>query len=410
MSHPSLRTGARFRLILAPILAITGALLLVACGGDEAGGAEKARGPAQVGFVTVQASSVPVNVELAARVTAYQMSEVRPQVAGVIRRRLFTEGSLVRAGQTLYEIDPRVYRAATNEAVANLNSARANAEATRVRADRFRPLAEIEAVSKQDYTDAAAQARQAAAAVEQSQAQLETARVNLGFTKVPAPITGRIGRSLFTQGALVTTGQADPLAVIQRLDPIFVDIQQSSADLLALRRSLAQGGSVATTAVVRLVLEDGSDFGQTGTVQFAEAMVNASTGTVTLRARFTNPKDILLPGMFVRARFAQAINQRAILVPQPGLKRSPTGEATVFVVGPNNIAVQRKVAAERTQGSNWVVTQGLKPGDRVIVQGTANLRPNAPIRAVPASAAQRIAPPPREGEGTAKGDAAAKGG
>ncbi len=282
-----------------PFLFVPVLIALSACGG---GGAEKAggngrgnQGPAEVGFVVVRQTSVAQTADLAARVVAFQQSEVRPQVAGLIRRRFFTEGALVRAGQTLYEIDPRLYRAQANEATANLNSARANAEATRVRAERFRPLAEIEAVSRQDYTDAAAQARQAAAAVEQSRAQLETARVNLSFTRVPAPITGRIGRSYFTEGALVTTNQADPLAVIQRLDPIFVDIQQSAADLLALRRELASGGVVPASAAVRLRLEDGSDYGQTGTVQFAEVMVNAQTGTVTLRARFPNPQGCCCP-------------------------------------------------------------------------------------------------------------------
>ncbi|MEP9401268.1 efflux RND transporter periplasmic adaptor subunit [Sphingomonas sp. VNH70] len=376
-------------------------LSLAACGGKDASSEKKGkgdRGPATVGFVVVRPTSVAQTIDLAARVVAYQQSEVRPQVAGIIRRRYFTEGALVRAGQTLYEIDPRLYRAQANEAVANLNSARANAEATRIRAERYRPLAEIEAVSRQDYTDAAAQARQAAAAVEQSRAQLQTAQVNLSFTRVPAPITGRIGRSYFTEGALVTTGQADPLAVIQRLDPIFVDIQQSSADLLALRRSLASGGAVPASAAVRLQLEDGSTYGATGTVQFAEVMVNAQTGTVTLRARFPNPDGVLLPGMFVRASLAQAINTRAMLVPQQAVKRDPKGQATVFVVGPGDTAVQKVIQADRTQGQFWVVTGGLNPGDKVIVQGTANLRPKAKIRPVPANAPQRIAPPQHQGD------------
>ncbi len=382
------------RLFVPRLFLIAGIVSLSACGGGSTDKGKKgAGGPAQVGFVVVQQTSVEQTADLAARVVAFQQSEVRPQVAGIVRRRFFTEGALVRAGQTLYEIDPRLYRAQANEAVANLNSARANAEAARVRADRYRPLAEIEAVSRQDYTDAAAQARQAQAAVEQGRAQLETARVNLSFTNVPAPITGRIGRSYFTEGALVTTAQADPLAVIQRLDPIFVDIQQSSADLLTLRRALAGGGVSPASANVRLTLEDGSDYGATGTVQFAEVMVNAQTGTVTLRARFPNPQGVLLPGMFVRAKFAQAINRRAILVPQQALKRDPKGQATVFVVGPNDTAVQKVVQAERTQGAFWVVTGGLNPGERVIVQGTANLRPNAKIRPVPATAPQRIAPP-----------------
>ncbi|MFV0623862.1 efflux RND transporter periplasmic adaptor subunit [Sphingomonas sp. ac-8] len=385
-----------------PLLAAS--LLLAGCSREDEQAQEKGgqRGPAQVGFVTVQPTSVAETVELNARVTAYQQSEVRPQVAGVIRRRFFTEGSVVRQGQTLYEIDPRLYSAAVSEAQANLQSARANAEATRVNAERLGPLAEMEAVSRQEYTNAAAASRQAQASVAQTQAQLETARINLRFTKVPAPITGRIGRSLATVGALVTANQAEPLAVIQRLDPIYVDIQQSSAELLALRRALSRDGVTPARAAVRLRLEDGSDYEQTGTVEFAESLVDPNTGTVTLRARFPNPHGLLLPGMFARAMFAQSVNTRAFLVPQPGLSRSPAGDATVFVVGPGNKAVQRKVVAERTVGTNWVVTQGLKPGDRVIVQGTGNLRPDAQIRPVPADTPQRIAPP--EGEGKQRGD------
>lgn len=383
------------------------AVPLSACGDGGKDDARKPPAAPQVGFVVVQQKNVPLVVELTARVAAYQMAEVRPQVSGIIRRRFFTEGALVREGQTLYEIDPRLYRAATNEARANLQSAQANAEALRIKADRFRPLAEAEAVSKQDYTDAAAQARQAAAAVAQGRAQLDTAQINLRFTAVPAPITGRIGRSLFTQGALVTSNQADPLAVIQRLDPIFVDIQQSSADLLTLRRSLANGGAAPASASVRLILEDGSEYPQAGTVQFSEVMVNASTGTVTLRASFANPDGLLLPGMFVRARFAQAIDTQAILVPQAALSRTARGVATVFVVGPGNKAVQRTVTADRTEGSYWVVTKGLKPGEKVIVQGLANVKPDAPIRPVAADSPQKVAPPP-SGSGAGNG-AAAKG-
>ena len=246
--------------------------------------------------------------------------------------------------------------------------------------------------------------------VDQERRRLQTARINLGFTRVPAPITGRIGRSLFTQGALVTVNQVDPLAVIQRLDPVFVDIQQSSADLLSLRRALARNGIIPARAVVRLQLEDGSNFGQTGQVEFAEATVNQSTGTVTLRARFANPQGVLLPGMFVRASFAQAVNTEAFLVPQQAVSRDPKGGATLFVVGPNNRAVQREVTAERTQGPNWVVTQGLRPGDRVITQGTANLKPNAQIRPMPANAPQRLVPPKQGGGGGAAGGSGNGGG
>ena len=224
-------------------------LLLASCGsGGQTAQKKGAGGPPQVGFVVVQPGQVPVVAELTGRVNPYQVSEIRPQVAGIVRKRLFTEGTIVRQGQTLYQIDPSLYSASVAEAAANLQNAQANAEATRIRADRYKPLAEAEAVSKQDYTDAAAAARQARAQVAQTGAQLQTARINLHFTRVPAPITGRIGRSLVTEGALVTTNQADPLAVIQRLDPIFVDIQQSSTELLALRRALAQQGRRAAPA------------------------------------------------------------------------------------------------------------------------------------------------------------------
>lgn len=375
-----------------------GAVALAACSGGSSEPQEKERGggPAQVGYVVVQPTRVPIVTELAGRTFAYQSSEVRPQVSGVIQRRFFKEGTIVRQGEPLYQIDPSLYRAAANEAQANVASARATAEAARIRADRFRPLAAIEAVSKQDYTDAVATQRQAEAAIAQNRAQLETARINLRFTTVPAPITGRIGRSLFTVGALVTTSQADPLTTIQQLDPIYVDIQQSAASILQLRRALASGGVLPASATVRLKLEDGSDYGATGTVEFSEVVVDQQTGTVTLRARFPNPQGLLLPGMFVRAVFAQAINANAFLVPQAAVSRDPQGNATVWIAAANNKAVQRTIRAERAQGANWVVTSGLRPGDKIITQGTGNLRPGADIRPVPAGTPQQPAPPSPE--------------
>ncbi len=348
----------------------------------------------EIGFVTVQFSRVPQFVELPGRVTAFEMSEVRPQVAGIIQERLFTEGSIVRRGQTLYRIDPRLYAATVNQAQANLASAEATAEAARIRAERLAPLASLEAVSAQDLTDAQATARQAEATVAQTRAQLETANINLGFTRVPAPISGRIGRSFATVGALATFNQADPLAIIQRLDPIFVDMQQSSADLLSLRRALSAGGLAPASAQVRLLLEDGSDYGLTGSVQFSEVMVNQSTGTVTLRARFPNPQGELLPGMFVRARFAQGIDTEAILVPQAAVSRDPKGEATVYVVGADNKVARRIVVADRTQGANWVVTRGLAPDERIVLQGIGKIQPGTTVRPVPASTPQTIANPP----------------
>ncbi|WP_034158819.1 efflux RND transporter periplasmic adaptor subunit [Sphingomonas sp. ERG5] len=378
---------------------LTAALVISACsgGGESKAGRRGAQGTPEVGYIVAQPSNVPISTELGGRVTAYQSAEVRPQVSGIVRRRFFTEGSIVQKGQTLYQIDPSLYVAAANEASANLASAQANAEATRAKADRFRPLAEIEAVAKQDYTDAAAQARQAKAAVAQNRAQLDTARINLRFTNVPAPITGRIGRSLFTEGALVTASQADPLATIQRLDPIFVDIQQSSADLLTLRRALSSGGAVPAQASVRLKLEDGSDYGQTGTVEFSEVVVNESTGTVTLRARFPNPQGMLLPGMFARATFAQSVDTNAFLIPQAGVKRDPKGNTTVMVIGPDNKAVERDVKAERVVGANWVVRSGLSAGDKVIVEGTAKAKNGQPVKPVPAGSPQKLQAPTKSG-------------
>ncbi|MGI4731666.1 MAG: efflux RND transporter periplasmic adaptor subunit [Janthinobacterium lividum] len=396
----------RRRRALSPIGVGLAAIALSGCSsGSDAGGQGKgkqgagAKGPTQVGYVVARASDIALTTELAGRTVAYQSSEVRPQVAGLIQKRLFVEGSIVHAGQPLYQIDPSLYRAAVNQASANVSSAQATAEASRLQAERYKPLADIEAVSKQDYTNALASARQGNASVLQNRAALDTARINLRFTTVPAPITGRIGRSLFTVGALVTTSQTDPLTTIQQLDPIYVDIPQSSAALLALRRALSRNdGVVPTRAVVHLKLEDGSDYGETGTVEFSEVVVDQTTGTVTLRARFPNSRGVLLPGMFVRATFAQATNQNAILVPQPAVSRDAQGHATLFVVGPGNRALQRTVTADRTNGPNWVVTAGLKAGEKVIVQGLATLKPNQPIRPVTSNTPQRIQPP-QQGDG-----------
>lgn len=385
----------------ATVAAAAVALLLTACGSGDpkasAGpGGRGAGGPTTVGFVVVQQGSAPLEQNLPGRIAAYQVSEVRPQVSGVIQRRLFREGSVVRQGQTLYQIDPSVYNAQAAQASANLQSARAQAEAARTLASRYRPLVQQEAISKQDYTNAVAQARQADASVAQNAAALRSAQINQRFTRVPAPITGRIGLSTVTEGALVTANQTDALTTITRLDPVFVDIQESAADLLALRRALSQGGVVPTAATVRLKLPDGSDYGYTGKVEFSQVVVDQSTGTVTLRAVFPNPQSMLLPGMFVNAQFAQAVDTSAFLVPQQAITRDPQGNATLFVVGAGNRAVQRTVVAERTQGAYWVVTQGLAAGEKVITQGTGNLKDGAPIKPVPATAPQKVKAPSPE--------------
>ncbi|NIJ09424.1 membrane fusion protein (multidrug efflux system) [Sphingomonas vulcanisoli] len=358
--------------------------------------------PPEAGYVVVKAESVPLIIELPGRTNAYETSDVRPQVAGVIKARLFKEGAIVHKGQTLYQIDPSLYRAAVNQAQANVQSAEASRDTAVIKAQRYKPLAAMQAVAAQDYSDAAAAAKQAVAAVAQNKAALDTARINLRFTTVPAPITGRIGRSLFTTGALVTNAQTDPLAQIQRLDPIYVDIQQSSSDLLALRQELRKGGVVPSAATVKLKLEDGSEYGPTGTLEFAEAVVDTNTGAVTLRARFPNPQGLLLPGMFVRAVLSQATTDNGILVPQQAVTRDPQGNASVMLVGSDNKPVSRTVTTSQTVGANWLVTSGLKPGDKVITEGLSKLKPGQAIKPVPAGSK-----PAPESKNAAKADKSA---
>lgn len=380
--------SARLRVLNIALVALATGALLNGCSKQE----KKPPPIPEAGYIVVKTQTVPLTVELAGRTAAYETSEVRPQVSGIVRERLFTEGSIVQQGQTLYRIDPRLYRAAAAQAQANLQNANAVREAAVAKANRFRPLAKIEAVSQQDLTDASAAASQAGAGVAQNRAALDTANINLQFTRISAPITGRIGRSLVTTGALVTSAQADPMTTIQRLDPMFVDIQQSSADLLALRRALASGGLNSSSATVKLTLEDGSQYGPAGKVQFAEAMVDPNTGSVTLRARFPNPDGLLLPGMYVRATLAQGTAPLAMLIPQQGVSRDAKGDATVLIVGPNNKAIQRSIKADRAVGSQWLVTSGLKPGERVITEGLIRIKAGAAIKPVPAGSKPAPAP------------------
>jgi len=384
------------KLLHLPALALT--VALAACGGKSD---QRQQRTPEAGYVVVTAQDVPLVVELAGRTTAFETSEVRPQVSGVIKARRFTEGSVVRQGQTLYEIDPSLYRAAVAQAQANLANAEAAQAAAEAKAARYKPLADIEAVSKQDYTDAAAAAKQASAQVAQTRAALQTAQINLRYTTVPAPIAGRIGRSLATTGALVTNGQTNVLTTIERLDPIYVDMQQSAADLLSLRRELSAGGVMPAETPVTLTLEDGSAYPLNGRIEFAEAIVDPATGSVTLRARFPNPQGLLLPGMFVRAKLSQVTARGAVLAPQQAVSRDPRGNATVYVVGPDNKAQLRAIKATATYGDSWIVTAGLAAGERVITQGLDNVRPGQPVKPVPAGSPEHLGAGP-DGRGGGK--------
>jgi membrane fusion protein, multidrug efflux system len=365
-----------------PLVPIVFALALTLLAGCQPAKDTKPKPAPEVGYVVLKEESVPLRVELPGRTAAFETSEVRPQVSGIIKARLFTEGAAVHAGDVLYRIDPRIYESTANQARADLTSAEASRDAARARADRFAELAKSAVISRQDLLDAQAAADAASAATVRAQAVLATADINRKFTEVSAPISGRIGRSVVTTGALVSAAQAEPLTTIQRLDPIFVDIQQSSSSLLALRRQLAEGGVTRASTSVTLVLEDGSRYSHEGVLQFAESVVDASTGTVTIRARFPNPDALLLPGMYVRAEFAPVEARAAILVPQQGISRDVKGDATALVVNTESKAELRKVVTERTVGDQWVVSSGLASGDRLIVEGLSKIKPGQSVKPV----------------------------
>lgn len=328
----------------------------------------------QVGVVTLEAKPFALTSEVPGRTSAYRIAEVRPQVNGIIQKRLFTEGSEVKAGQQLYQIDPATYEAAYKSAQATQLSAKSLA-------DRYKLLVSDKAVSQQAYDEARAASLQADAALEQ-------ARIDLRYTKVMAPISGRIGRSAVTEGALVSNGQANAMATIQQLDPIYVDVTQSSKELLRLRRDLAEGRlqkASESAAKVALKLEDGSRYAHEGTLEFSEVAVDESTGSVTLRAVFPNPDHLLLPGMFVHAELLSGVKQNAILAPQQGVTRNQRGEPTAMVVNAENKVEQRVLKADRTAGSAWLVEDGLKEGDRLITEGLQFVQPGAEVKAVPAT-------------------------
>lgn len=363
-------------------LALPMTLALAACGQPQQ--AAPNAGPPQVSFVTVTEQPVTLSTQLPGRTNAYETSEVRPQVNGLVLARLFAEGDMVRAGQPLYRIDPAPYQAQVASARAALARARSSIASTAALARRYGELVKINAIAKQDYENAQTSAAQAQADVAAQQAALRTAQIDLGRTTVKAPIAGRIGRSTYTTGALVTAAQTDPLTTIQRLDPIYVDIQQSSADLLKLRQQilngqLARGGGAAQ---VRLLLEDGTTYPQVGTLKFADVTVDPTTGSQVIRALFPNPRGLLLPGMFVRATLVEGTKAKAMLVPERAVTRDEKGNATVMVVGADGKLAPRTLTAPRTLGDNWLVTAGLNPGDKVVVEGAQNLQPGTAVKAV----------------------------
>lgn len=339
--------------------------------------------PAQVGIVTLTSGPVTTTQELTGRTNPTTESDVRPQVDGIILARLFREGAYVRAGQPLYRIDPSQFRASRDQAAATLENAQATYAAAQAQASRYGSLTDPDAVSKQQFDNTVAAAREARATIHQSAAALEAARINLGYTLIRAPISGRISRSAVTPGALVTASQATALATIQQLDPIYVDLVQSSDALLTLRRALAKGSVLPSSTTVTLKLPDGSSYPHPGTVEFTEVTVDENAGTVTLRARFPNPEGLLLPGMFVRVAAPQGVTPNGILAPQQGITRDPKGNATALVLGTGNTVVATPVIAAQAVGEAWLVTRGLKRGDRLIVDGTDNAVPGSVVRPVP---------------------------
>jgi membrane fusion protein (multidrug efflux system) len=374
------------------LVATLTALALAACG--PAKRADPPPAPPQVAVVTVHRSSVPVTVELPGRTSAHVVAQVRARVDGIVLKREFEEGSDVKAGQRLYQIDPAPYVAALNSATASLQRAEANLASTTALVGRYKPLVAANAVSQQDYDNAVAAQGQAAADVATGKAAVDIARINLGYTNVVAPIAGRIGTSLVTQGAYVQASAATLLATIQQIDPIYVDLTQSSVAGLQFRQDVASGKLKLNgpgQAKVGLLLENGSRYALPGALQFADITVDQATGSVTLRAIFANPSSVLLPGMFVRAQIEEGINDHAILVPQVGVTHDPAGHATALVVGADNKVALHPIEATRTSGSRWVVDAGLAEGDRVIVAGVQRVQPGAMVQAIEAQAASAAA-------------------
>ncbi|EJI4565525.1 multidrug efflux RND transporter periplasmic adaptor subunit AcrA [Salmonella enterica] len=365
---------------LAVVLMLSGSLALTGC--DDKQNQQGGQQMPEVGVVTLKTEPLQITTELPGRTVAYRIAEVRPQVSGIILKRNFVEGSDIEAGVSLYQIDPATYQATYDSAKGDLAKAQAAANIAELTVKRYQKLLGTQYISKQEYDQALADAQQATAAVVAAKAAVETARINLAYTKVTSPISGRIGKSSVTEGALVQNGQASALATVQQLDPIYVDVTQSSNDFLRLKQELANGSLKQENgkAKVDLVTSDGIKFPQSGTLEFSDVTVDQTTGSITLRAIFPNPDHTLLPGMFVRARLQEGTKPTALLVPQQGVTRTPRGDATVLVVGADNKVETRQIVASQAIGDKWLVTDGLKAGDRVVVSGLQKVRPGAQVK------------------------------
>jgi multidrug efflux system membrane fusion protein len=366
--------------ILSSLLAST--LLISSC--DNAGDRPQQPQAPHVTVHVITSAPLSVTTELPGRTTAFRIAEVRPQVSGIILRRNFIEGSDIQAGESLYQIDPATYQAAWNSAKGDEAKAVAAATIAHLTVKRYLPLLGTQYVSRQDYDQAVANAQQADASVMAAKAAVETARINVAYTKVTSPISGRIGKSSVTEGALVTNGQSQALATVQQLDPIYVDVTQSSSDFMRLKQQSLEHGS--DTKSVELVMENGQPYSLKGTLQFSDVTVDESTGSITLRAIFPNPQHTLLPGMFVRARIDEGVQPNAILVPQQGVTRTPRGDATVLVVNAKNQVEVRSVTASQAVGSQWLISNGLNTGDKVIVSGLQKVRPGVSVTSEPDTA------------------------
>ena len=382
------------RASLAAALAICSITsLLAACGKPPMMGPPPGpQGPPQVSTVLVQPQDVVLTTDLPGRTSALLVADVRPQVTGILQARRFVEGSTVKAGDVLYQIDPATYRAALESAEAALAKAEANQYTTRLRAERYEELIAIKAVSQQDADDARAALLQANADVASARAALTTTRIDLDYTRVISPITGRIGKSAVTPGALVTANQTNALATVQQLDPMYVDVTQSSSDVLKLKRAIADGKVAGGTAKVKLLFEDGTAYPLAGELQFSDVSVDPNTGAVTLRAVFPNPNGELLPGLYVRAVIEEATIQQALLVPQQAVTRDATGKPLAYVVGEDGKLQQRELQTERAIADQWLVTSGLQPGEALVVSGQQKAQPGALVRATPYRATPAVEP------------------